>query len=524
MNKFSKLILTTAVFATSGFAATIESQIVNGTFNTPGGSIESDGKVTISSTGVFNNTDTLNLEGEIEDNGTLNLSGKVTGSGKITGTGAINDAELYKTLTGEELPGYDDISNFTTVIGMTDSNESYIASTVDMTGFSGTHKFVSLESKLSTINDSKNLVHLVSSVDSNGTNINIDGTEHKMESVSLTTELKVAFGNKTELEGHAYGLMTTGDGTISSDMSKMENEHVLIGQGDVSITSSNMPTSMIIAGNATFNADTTTGDIRIGTMTTTDGKKAGQFTKDDSEYVFDNTITSHGSMIIPEGKTVTVGTGKTLKIGGTKVTTGTSNSEIQIVKCGYDYPDNMTWTAGTTSDITGIEGTKDNVNHDDIIGMMKLIEATYYDKDGTTTKYSDDPENFDMSKATSRTLSDGIFTYRNSRNYDSSKQEYTTWSNEYRKSTCDCACGGSKWLEIGSTLKGNGSTTGTSGLSGNCDISIVEQTNTYIKYKVANAAAGDREVTIYGNSQTGYYGPGLHNAWTYTLNRYLTSN
>lgn len=37
-------------------------------------------------------------------------------------------------------------------------------------------------------------------------------------------------------------------------------------------------------------------------------------------------------MIIPEEKIVTVGAGKTLKIGGTKVTTGTSNSEIQIVK------------------------------------------------------------------------------------------------------------------------------------------------------------------------------------------------
>ena len=367
---------------------------------------------------MFNNTDTLNLEGEIEDNGILNLSGKVTENGKITRTRAINDAGLYKTLTEEELPDYDDINNFITVIGIT--------------GFSGTHKFVSLESKLSTINDSKNLVHLVSSVDSNGTNVNIDEAEHKMELILPITELKVAFGNKTETGGHAYGLMTTGNGIISSDMSKMENEHVLIGQGDVSMTSSNMPASMIIAGNTTFNADTTTGNIRIGTMTTTNGKKAGQFTKDDSEYVFDNSITSHESMVIPEGKTVTVGTGKTLKIGGTKVTTGTSNSEIQIVKCGYDYPDNMTWIVGTTSDITGIAGTEDSVNHDDIIGMMKLIEAVYY-KDGTTTKYSDDPENFDMSKATSRTLSDGIFTYQNSRNYDASKDEYTTWSNEYKK-------------------------------------------------------------------------------------------
>lgn len=92
----------------------------------------------------------------------------------------------------------------------------------------------------------------------------------------------------------------------------------------------------------------------------------------------------------------------------------------------------MTWTAGTTSDITGITESEDSVNHDDIIGMMKLIEAVYY-KDGITTKYSDDPENFDMSKATSGTLSDGIFTYQNSKNYDASKDEYTTWSNEYKK-------------------------------------------------------------------------------------------
>lgn len=417
MYKFIKLILTSAIISTSGFASAIVTQTIDGEFTTPGGSIESNGKVIISSTGKFNNTDTLNLEGEIEDNGTLNLTGNVTGSGKITGNGKINDGELYKTLTGDELPNYEGIEDFTTVIGMTDSNQSYIAPTVDMSSFTGEQSFISLESKLSTINDSSNFVHFVSTVDSNGTTVKIDSKNHQVENINLgslaDSELKATFGNKSEDGEHAYGLLISGDGTISNDMSRMENAQVLI-DGKVDITTENMPDTMIIVGEATFGADSQAQNVTVGKKIELNGKKTGQFTKEDTNYIFDNSMESYGSMMIPAGKTVTIGAGKTFKIGGTTLETGSSEGEVKIVKCGYDYPDNVTWTKGTTSNITGIAGTEDSVNHDDIISMMKLIEATYYDSEAkATVKYSDDPDAFDMSKATYRTFSDGIFSYSN---------------------------------------------------------------------------------------------------------------
>ncbi|MDO4975157.1 MAG: hypothetical protein Q4E61_02425 [Alphaproteobacteria bacterium] len=350
MNKFTKLILTTAVFATSGFATTI-AELQNGGEVKSGATIDFQGQ-------------TLTLA----ENASIDVYGDLTGTGTIncSGTGQVN---VYGNAYKEDAMNRDDILTAAglsdlTVHTLDESNKGSIAETITVEPSSALNKTNSDLASYASGIDETHLVYVANS----------DGSDTKcVGKTGSALEIKASLANA---DASISGLMPSA--LVVENKLKFSGDNSGFTGKTVTIGTTETPAEVEYASaKSAFQADTTVendsklvisdaNDINLSKNLVINGTK--KVLKADNSIELEN---SHGTLNVK---------GKLVLENGAKLTLGKAYEEVNAEHT-YDYPQVMTWPAGTfdtpmtTSD--GTDGWTSGTIHDSVFSYTKSADGIY---------------------------------------------------------------------------------------------------------------------------------------------------
>ena len=351
MNKFTKLILTTAVFATSGFATTI-AELQNGGEVKSGATIDFQGQ-------------TLTLAKDAS----IDVYGDLTGTGTIKcGTGKVN---VYGNAYKEDGANKDAILaaaglSDLTVHTLDESNKGSIAKTITVDPADALNETnADLASYAAGIDEN----HLVYVANSDGSDTKCVGkTDSALEikaslanadaSISGLMPSKLVVENKLKLSGDNSGF--TGKAvTIGTTETPAEVEYASAKSAFQADTTVENGSTLVISD---------TNGITLSKNLVINGTK--KVLKADKSIELEN---SHGTLTVK---------GKLVLENGAKLTLGTAGTVEEVnAKHTYDYPQVMKWPAGTfdtamtTSD--GTDGWTSGTVHDSVFSYTKNGDGSY---------------------------------------------------------------------------------------------------------------------------------------------------
>ncbi|MDO4974896.1 MAG: hypothetical protein Q4E61_01030 [Alphaproteobacteria bacterium] len=488
MNKFTKLILTTAVFATSGFAATEmtkisgddvtykegwtitgsdASSIASGATLTMGedsgaaSNISIEGSASLTNLGTlvmydasaitskstadpaFKNSGTLNLENTKDFS---NFSVKVSNS---DGAKVIIPAPNANVTKG---------TNFTLSAPQSDSEKLIVE-------YAGGGKELSISGQTIVISDNGKGTYADKAAITTKTGIQFDDNADKTEIVNSSGGLsEMSMGavinhaeNKTENQDKTFDIGQEGLGSRDVALTEAKTIHFgLVGASDKNMNvtgtpkltlagdNSGMHGKISAEGNIEFSNQAAKGDIDCEGILTL-GYKGTQSLEG---------IINAKSLIIPSGAKITF---------TKKLTTGWKPAIINLMY-GYNYPWVMTWTAGsqTTTDVEG-NSLSTPISHDAIITSMTTSDGT----DGWT----------------SGTVHDSVFSYTQDSDGSYTRTHQYKWSDNWAK------------FEIGTI------TTGKLNYAGRNNFTLTRTTN-----NINLVFPGyNYNIPVQGNSTTGIY-------------------
>ena len=382
MNKFTKLILTTAVFATSGFATTI-AELQNGGEVKSGATIDFQGQ-------------TLTLA----ENASLDVYGDLTGTGTIKcGTGKVN---VYGNAYKEDGTNKDAILTAAILTGLTvhtldESNKGSIAETITVEPSSALIKTNADLASYAAGIDENHLVYVANS----------DGSDTKcVGKTDSALEIKASLANAdASIPGLTpSALVVENKLKFSGDNSGFTGKTVTIG------TTENPAEVEYASAKSAFQADTTVEN---------DSKLVISDANDIT--LSKNLVISGAKKVLKADKSIELGSshgvlnvkGKLVLESGAKLTLGKAYEEVNAEHT-YDYPQVMTWPAGTfdtamtTSD--GSDGWTSDTIHDSVFSYTQ-------DSDGNYVRAHQYKWNDNWAKFEIGTITTGTLNYAGNRNF-----------------------------------------------------------------------------------------------------------
>ena len=487
MNKFTKLILTTAVFATSGFA-TIEMTKISGTVTYKEGwtitgsdassiasgatltmgensgaasniSIEGSASLTNLGTLVMHNASAITSKSKADpafvNSGTLNLENTKDFSNFSV---KVSNSDGAKVIIPAPNANVTKGTNFTLSAPQGDSEEFTVE-------YAGGGKELSISDQTIVISDNGKGTYADKAAITTKTGIQFDDDKGNTkilntnsESSKLSMNEIVAHAeNKTENQDKTFDIGQEGLGSRDVALTEAKTIHFgLVGASDKNMNvkgapkltlagdNSGMQGKISAEGNVEFEGKAVNGDIDCEGILTL-GYQGIQSLEG---------IINVKSLIIPSGSQITF---------TKKLTTGWKPAIINLMY-GYNYPWVMTWTAGsqTTTDVEG-NSLSTPISHDAIITSMTTSDGT----DGWT----------------SGTIHDSVFSYTQDSDGSYTRTHRYKWSDNW-----------ARW-EIGTI------TTGTLNYAGNRNFTLTRTTNN-INLILTGC---NYNIPVQGNSTTGIY-------------------
>ena len=320
MNKFTKLILTTAVFATSGFAATI-AELQNGGEVKSGATIDFQGQ-------------TLTLA----ENASLDVYGDLTGTGTIKcGTGKVN---VYGNAYKEDGTNKDAILTAAILTGLTvhtldESNKGSIAETITVEPSSALIKTNADLASYAAGIDENHLVYVANS----------DGSDTKcVGKTDSALEIKASLANAdASIPGLTpSALVVENKLKFSGDNSGFTGKTVTIG------TTENPAEVEYASAKSAFQADTTVENGSKLTITPTEEVTLSKNLVINGSNKFSLNETKDQVLHEVSGGYLNV-TGKLIIPSGVKLQLGTEYEASPIAENPSEYPKVMSWPVGSFS-------------------------------------------------------------------------------------------------------------------------------------------------------------------------------